>query len=170
MPLPVKRMEIWWKLIPWHHLNAEYQILQIIIQGLNNLGPLHLTNPGLAYSQILLARIYESLVLVNTVLICFVMRYKRVNPNVFGAYIQWGFLIGILREMSTIKTEHSFTITMNVRFGLCPRESLSPLVLECSFLLVFCHIWSFSRIQCCFRQRQGVPFLRWFFNLPAEKL
>ena len=115
--------------------------------------PLHLTNPGLAYSQILLARIYEPLVLVNTVLICFVMRYKRVNPNVFGAYIQWGFLIGILREMSKMKTEHSFTITMNVRFGLCPRESLSPLVLECSFLLVFCHIWSFSRIQCCFRQR-----------------
>ena len=118
----------------------------------------HLTSPGLAYSQILLARIYEPLVLVNTVLICFVMRYKRVNPNVFGAYIQWGFLIGILREMSTIKTEHSFTITINVRFGLCPRESISPLDWECFFPLVFVIFEVFQGLML-FSSTAGVFFL-----------
>jgi hypothetical protein len=38
----------------------------------------HLTSPGLAYSQILLARIYESLVLVNTVISW--IRLADLNP------------------------------------------------------------------------------------------
>ena len=38
----------------------------------------HLTSPGLAYSQILLARIYEPLVLVNTVISC--IRLADLNP------------------------------------------------------------------------------------------
>ena len=81
--------------------------------------------------------------------------YKRVNPNVFGAYIQRGFLIGILREMSTIKTEHSFTITINVRFGLCQWESLSPLDLECSFPLVFVIFEVFQGYSAVFVNGRG---------------
>ena len=49
-------------------------------QGLKNLD---LTSPGLAYSQILLARIYEPLVLVNTVI-----SWIRLEPlyNMYNVY------------------------------------------------------------------------------------
>ena len=45
----------------------------------------HLTSPGLAYSQILLARIYEPLVLVNTVISW--IRLADLNPFTCTMYI-----------------------------------------------------------------------------------